>query len=35
LRFSALNGVITLVIGFMRVGKTSLIKAAAKDMVRV
>ncbi|WP_243678075.1 ATP-binding protein [Vulcanisaeta distributa] len=35
LRFSALNRAVTLVVGFRRVGKTSLVKAATKDMVRV
>lgn len=35
LRFSALNRAVTLVVGFRRVGKTSLIKAATKDMTRI
>ncbi|WP_243665955.1 hypothetical protein [Vulcanisaeta sp. JCM 16159] len=35
MRFSALNRAVTLVVGFRRVGKTSLVKAATKDMVRV
>ncbi|GAB6946204.1 ATP-binding protein [Vulcanisaeta sp. JCM 16161] len=35
LRFSALNRAVTLVVGFRRVGKTSLVKAATKDIVRV
>ena len=35
LRYSALNRAVTLVLGFRRIGKTSLVKAAAKDMMRI